>query len=63
MQLLPHEVSDVHPVLEMISRQDPKDLKVNNVKMLDRYSFCLYNNKLLVRFKNLTNDNSGFKLY
>uniref|UniRef100_A0A3B5LYB9 Tubulin-specific chaperone D n=1 Tax=Xiphophorus couchianus TaxID=32473 RepID=A0A3B5LYB9_9TELE len=27
MQLLPHEVSDVHPVLEMISRQDPKDLK------------------------------------
>uniref|UniRef100_A0A3B3Z090 Tubulin-specific chaperone D n=1 Tax=Poecilia mexicana TaxID=48701 RepID=A0A3B3Z090_9TELE len=27
MQLLPHEVADVHPVLEMISRQDPTDLK------------------------------------
>ncbi|XP_038158483.1 tubulin-specific chaperone D [Cyprinodon tularosa] len=26
MQLLPHEVSDVHPVLELMSRQDPKDL-------------------------------------
>ncbi|KAF6727713.1 Tubulin-specific chaperone D [Oryzias melastigma] len=27
MQLLPHEVSDVEPVLQMISRQDPKDLE------------------------------------
>ncbi|XP_043956093.1 tubulin-specific chaperone D [Gambusia affinis] len=27
MQLFPHEVSDFHPVLEMISRQDPTDLK------------------------------------
>ncbi|MEQ2262657.1 hypothetical protein XENORESO_018458, partial [Xenotaenia resolanae] len=27
MQLLPHEVSDVHPVLELMSRQDPKDLE------------------------------------
>uniref|UniRef100_A0A3P9J9T9 Tubulin-specific chaperone D n=1 Tax=Oryzias latipes TaxID=8090 RepID=A0A3P9J9T9_ORYLA len=27
MQILPHEVSDVEPVLQMISRQDPKDLE------------------------------------
>uniref|UniRef100_A0A3Q2PHB4 Tubulin-specific chaperone D n=1 Tax=Fundulus heteroclitus TaxID=8078 RepID=A0A3Q2PHB4_FUNHE len=27
MQLLPHEVADVHPVLELISRQDPEDLE------------------------------------
>ncbi|XP_068615676.1 tubulin-specific chaperone D-like [Brachionichthys hirsutus] len=25
MQLLPHEVADVHPVLDLLSRQDPKD--------------------------------------
>uniref|UniRef100_A0A8C9TR85 Tubulin-specific chaperone D n=1 Tax=Scleropages formosus TaxID=113540 RepID=A0A8C9TR85_SCLFO len=25
MQLLPHEVSDVHPVLDLLSRQNPKD--------------------------------------
>ncbi|XP_037544964.1 tubulin-specific chaperone D [Nematolebias whitei] len=27
MQLLPHEVSDVQPVLDLMSRQDPNDLK------------------------------------
>uniref|UniRef100_A0A3Q3G3V6 Tubulin-specific chaperone D n=1 Tax=Labrus bergylta TaxID=56723 RepID=A0A3Q3G3V6_9LABR len=27
MQLLPHEVADVHPVLDLLSRQDPKDME------------------------------------
>ena len=29
MQLLPHEVADVQPVLDLLSRQDPKDPEVN----------------------------------
>lgn len=28
MQLFPHEVADVHPVLDLLSRQDPKDPEV-----------------------------------
>lgn len=28
MQLLPHEVADVQPVLDLLSRQDPKDSEV-----------------------------------
>lgn len=28
MQLFPHEVADVQPVLDLLSRQDPKDSEV-----------------------------------
>lgn len=28
MQLLPHEVADVHPVLDQLSSQDPTDIEV-----------------------------------
>ena len=29
MQLFPHEVVDVHPVLDLLSRQNPKDPEVS----------------------------------
>ena len=34
MQLLPHEVADVHPVLDLLSRQDPKDTEVTLILFL-----------------------------
>ncbi len=29
MQLFPHEVSDLQPVLDLLCRQDPKDTEVS----------------------------------
>lgn len=31
MQLFPHEVADVQPVLDLLTRQDPKDSEVRLV--------------------------------
>lgn len=46
MQLFPHEVADVQPVLDLLFRQDPKDTEVRLaflflfVYFLQRFHFC-----------------------
>lgn len=44
MQLFPHEVADVQPVLDLLSRQDPKDSEVR----LEFLHLCLCQTNRLV---------------
>lgn len=40
MQLFPHEVADLPPVLDLLSQQDPKDNEVR-LPRLHIYSLCV----------------------